>query len=278
MLTAASASPDPFSRRSNQARWTSSALMNPRFESSEPQTGVHGSCVHGHTTSRCSAWPGRAQAGVVVDRPAQEAVVPAGEVKRRDGDAASSRRRCSSAASSRRGSGGRASRGSSSEARGSSSGGRSQSGSVQYWSVTCRSAVRTVAEHLVVAVSAGGVVGEEERPRHRPAEEDRAVGVDPAVVGLRRGEPGADGGQAGRPRRRGEELHEAGIGVAVHADPAARLRQRGRPLDRVVAVVGLVQERDEVAVRRPAPAAVLHDDDVAVRGEPRRVVVPALAL
>ena len=34
-----SASPRPLSRRSNQARWTSSALVNPRFESSEPQTG-----------------------------------------------------------------------------------------------------------------------------------------------------------------------------------------------------------------------------------------------
>ena len=205
MLTAGSASPCPLSRRSNQARWTSSALMNPRFESSEPHTGVHGSCVHGHTTSRCSACPASRMPGVVVDRPAQEAVVPAGEVERRDGDAASSRRRCSSASSSRRASGGRSSRGSRSEARVCRARGRSWSGSVPVLVGHVEERRSDLVQGAVVAVSAGRVVGEEERPGHRPAEEDRAVRVDPAVVGLRRREAGADRGQAWRPRslRRG---------------------------------------------------------------------------
>jgi hypothetical protein len=63
-----------------------------------------------------------------------------------------------------------------------------------------------------------------------------------------------------------EHLRRADVRAAEHPDLAIRVRQRARPLHRVVPVVGLVLERVPLALGRVAPAHVLDDDHVAARG------------
>ena len=71
----------------------------------------------------------------------------------------------------------------------------------------------------------------------------------------------------GRVRDRGEHLRGADVGAAGHADFAVRIGKSGGPFDSVVAVGDFVAEGVELAVGGVAAADVLHDHDVAVRGD-----------
>src|SRR5207253_8629017 len=62
------------------------------------------------------------------------------------------------------------------------------------------------------------------------------------------------------PIYRREPLRRTDIGAAVHPDPAIRPRLRGGPFDRVIAVLRLVAEWIELALRGVAAACVLDDD------------------
>ncbi len=64
-------------------------------------------------------------------------------------------------------------------------------------------------------------------------------------------------------------LREAVVAVAPHADVAVRPRLPRDPVDRVVAVGDLVDERDRLALRAESPAHVLRDEGVAARDEMR---------
>jgi len=148
--------------------------------------------------------PERAQSGVVVDRAAQEAVVPAGEVQRRDRDALV--RRIHAPALPVLVVGGMR------EPVGPVRGHRLDGHRVERQRPVVvgdpEHRRAQLAQRVVVAPAARRVVGEEERPGQRPAEEQRAVRVDPAVVGLGGREAGADRGEARRLRHRRQQLDE----------------------------------------------------------------------
>ena len=77
-----------------------------------------------------------------------------------------------------------------------------------------------------------------------------------------------------RPARGGEPRRLADVGTAGHADVAVAPVLGRDPLDRVVAVVVLVEVREELAVGVEAAAHVLHGDDVAAL---RELLVEVLA-
>ena len=87
---------------------------------------------------------------------------------------------------------------------------------------------------------------------------------------LQRGVPGGHGGP----------LREAVVAVAPHADVAVRPRLLRDPLDRVVAVVDLVDEGDRLALGAELAAHVLGDERIAarddVRGQERHPAVAAV--
>ena len=114
-----------------------------------------------------------------------------------------------------------------------------------------------------VAVTGGEVA---DGPGLLEREREGAALVAPAVVVVRGGHRRRDRGQVRRLLGGGEPLGGADVGEAVHADLAARARQGGGPLDRVVAVLHLVPERVELALRGVGAAHVLDDDDVALGG------------
>ncbi len=78
---------------------------------------------------------------------------------------------------------------------------------------------------------------------------------------------GARQTRCGGPRHRRGPLRHAGVGRPVHADLAVRPRLRGRPLDRVVAVVDIRVDGVEVAFRAVAAAAALDDHGVTLGGD-----------
>ncbi len=97
---------------------------------------------------------------------------------------------------------------------------------------------------------------------------ERRHALEPAVeVGERHArDDRLEGGMAGRHRR---PLREAVVAVAPHADIAVRPGLLRDPLDRVVAVGNLVDERDRLALGAEAPAHVLRHEGVAARQEMR---------
>ncbi len=101
------------------------------------------------------------------------------------------------------------------------------------------------------------------RPVAHKGDGERTTVVGPAVVVLRRSEPGGDRLQRRRTHDGGEQLGGADVGEAQHPDVAVGTFESGRPFDGVVAVLHLVQERVEVAVGCPTPSRVLDHDHVA---------------
>src|SRR5580704_2959059 len=61
----------------------------------------------------------------------------------------------------------------------------------------------------------------------------------------------------------GAHLRVSDVAATEHADFPVGVRKRGGPLDGVVAVVGLVDERVELSFGAVTAARVFHDDDVA---------------
>ena len=100
--------------------------------------------------------------------------------------------------------------------------------------------------------------------------------IRPALVVFGGGDVGEDRDQVGRVRRGGQHLRRADVGAAPHADPSVGVRERGRPLDGVEAVVGFVPERIELAFGVEPAAHVLPDHHVAGGGERTRLADAAL--
>jgi hypothetical protein len=73
----------------------------------------------------------------------------------------------------------------------------------------------------------------------------------------------SDGGRMTAAHDGGVPLGLAEVREAVHADRPVRTGELRGPLDRVVAVLVLVDEGDELPLGPIAPAHVLNDDDVA---------------
>ena len=133
-------------------------------------------------------------------------------------------------------------------------------------------------ERVVVTPPRRFADGQERRPRADERLGERAAAVRPALIDLRSRQRGADRRQARRLDGRGEELGRARIGEPVHRHAPVATGQPRSPFDRVPPVLGLVQERVEVAVRAPAPAHVLGHHDVAVGRVPGGVRVRLVAL
>ncbi len=95
---------------------------------------------------------------------------------------------------------------------------------------------------------------------------ERSALIRPAVVIIAGCDHRADSRKMRRVGNRGEHLCCADVGTADHADFAVRGWQRRSPFDGVVTVVGLVAERIPLTFRCVAPTNILHDGDVAVRG------------
>ena len=64
-----------------------------------------------------------------------------------------------------------------------------------------------------------------------------------------------------------EHLRGADVGAAVHADLAVGAGELGRPFHRVVAVLAFIPKGVELAAGVEATTRILHDHEVAVRGE-----------
>ena len=94
----------------------------------------------------------------------------------------------------------------------------------------------------------------------------RSALICPAVVIIAGRDHRADSREVRRMGNRGEHLCRADVGTSHHADFAVRGWQRSSPFDGVVAVVGLMTKRIPVPFRRVTPTNILHDDDIAVRG------------
>ena len=90
-------------------------------------------------------------------------------------------------------------------------------------------------------------------------------GVDEVGAGHSRD----DGLQCRMPARDRRPLRVAVVGVAPHADGAVRPGLRGYPVERVVAVLDLVHERQRLALGAELAAHVLHDERVAAVGHER---------
>src|SRR5579863_7206256 len=96
---------------------------------------------------------------------------------------------------------------------------------------------------------------------------ERAAVIGPVRMVIAGCHGGHYAGEVRRLRDRGEHLRGADVGAAGHADFAIRIRKRSGPFDGVVAVGDLVPEGVELAVGGVTAADVLHDHDVAVRGD-----------
>ena len=106
-----------------------------------------------------------------------------------------------------------------------------------------------------------------QQPQTQGAAALHAVGV-----GVRRSLVGDHRLEAGRVQRRGLELDPRLVRHAVRPHLAVAGGVPGDPLDRVVAVLRLLHEGEEVAPRVEAPPTVLDDGDVPVAREEHRVV------
>ena len=94
-----------------------------------------------------------------------------------------------------------------------------------------------------------------------------------SVVVVEAGDAGHHALQRGRLRHRGAPLGLGVVRAPEHPDADRPSPGARPPMHRVVAVVELLLARGELAVGGVAAADVLHDDDVAVRGQPDRVGV-----
>src|SRR5215475_3019366 len=92
---------------------------------------------------------------------------------------------------------------------------------------------------------------------------ERASLIGPAFVIIARSDDRADSGEMRWIRDRGEHLRGADVGAAEHADFSVGVGKRGGPLDRIVSVVGFVDEGVELAFGAVAAARVFGDDDAA---------------
>ena len=110
----------------------------------------------------------------------------------------------------------------------------------------------------------GDDVGSERRkqPGHVEPQRGRTAFADPGVVEVGRGHDRGDRPEMWRRGGRGHPLRVADVRAADHPDLAVRPRLGGRPFDGVVAVVGLVDERLELAIRCESTARVLEHEDV----------------
>ena len=120
---------------------------------------------------------------------------------------------------------------------------------------------------------ARGVLGQHHRPGLSERQVEGARPVRPAVVVFGGRRPGHEARQVRRGGDRREQLGRADVGDPVHAHPPVRLREPRGPLDRVVAVLGLVRERVPLPLAAPPAADVLDRDDVPAPGVPQRVRV-----
>ena len=115
-------------------------------------------------------------------------------------------------------------------------------------------------------------------PRQGKSPGQRAALVGPALVVVRRGDARRDAGQGRRVGDGAQPLRRAHVGPAEHPHLARAPRLLGAPGHRVVAVVGLVQERVELALGGIAAPRVLDHHRVAVRHGPQHVQAAAHAL
>ena len=100
-------------------------------------------------------------------------------------------------------------------------------------------------------------------PPDGAGQEETAVLVGDVEVRIGRRDVRDDRRQMRRPIARGPPLDPSEVGCADHANLARGPGLGGGPFDRVVAVLGLVDERFPLSRRRKPPATVLYDVDVA---------------
>ena len=115
------------------------------------------------------------------------------------------------------------------------------------------------------------------RPRQVEPELERAAPPHPALVIVGRREPRRDTDERVRAVLGREPLRRADVGPAVHTDPAVAPGLARHPLDRVVPVARLVDERDELAAGAVTTSNVLDDDGVAAHGGVDGVEQPSAA-
>src|SRR4029077_19154396 len=101
---------------------------------------------------------------------------------------------------------------------------------------------------------------------------DRATLIGPAVVIVAGGHYRANSGEVRRMSDGREHLRRTDVRAAEHADLAVRIRLRGDPLDRVVAVVRFVDERIPIAVGGVAAAYILQKNHISTRSRALREV------
>ena len=105
-------------------------------------------------------------------------------------------------------------------------------------------------------------------PAEGRGETQRAVVIEPAVVEIACGHAGRDADEAFGLFGGGEQLRQALIGEAVHADAAVALGAGAEPGDGLGSVLALVAEGIELAFGVAASANILDDDVVSVAREP----------
>ena len=99
-------------------------------------------------------------------------------------------------------------------------------------------------ELVLDAFTVNRVASEENRIGHLPAQGEGSAGVvDPALMVVGPGGDGESTLEMGRSGRRKLVLGCAEIGLALRADHTVRVRQGRGPLDRIVAVLGFINER-----------------------------------
>ena len=116
-----------------------------------------------------------------------------------------------------------------------------------------------VHQELVVVLLAVDDVG----PAAHRAQAEGVVVVDPRGVDVGRRVAGGDALEVRVPERGDGPLRVAVVGLAGHADVAVAPRLGRHPVERLVAVLGLVDERLVDALRAPAAAHVLDHAGVA---------------
>ena len=110
-------------------------------------------------------------------------------------------------------------------------------------------------------------------PGHHERQRQRSSLVRPAVVVLRGSHGRANRDETRRAQGGREELGDAGIGEAVHPHLPVGSGEAGRPLNRVVPVLGLVLKRNELTTGRGGAAHILHHHQVPLAGIPAWVRV-----
>ena len=102
------------------------------------------------------------------------------------------------------------------------------------------------------------------RPAQAEPEVEHAVHIGPVVVIIRGGDLRRDGREVRRRQHRGLPLREAQVGPARRPHLAGRPWLGRGPLDRVVAVLGLLHHLPERTLRPVRPAGLLRESHVPV--------------